>query len=712
MFSCLWNYISDEFLVVSLPRTLVLRNKRLGTLNKFLQVAFIAMATAYCVVSRVFLLSYPVEAWGVNIWPVDGSSSNSSSNSSSTQDAQYCTNPAAYAYMHESSATHYEPTSCKALSAGEAYSNLMDGAVFVTTFAADNAIWQGAGNDCGPSAEKECAARNGIWAATYQEAGGTCSCTIHEQFLVQNAEQQRVRLVYGFEVDLSGGRRLDIYRGGIVAPTTSRGPQHALKQSTSDLETTFIATDGKQCQFGGKSTWQLSEAVGGISGTLHELLNCAGVTLDSNPESLVAGASLPFSPPHLRTQGVRLELHMNIQEDLFGRISCDIRVVATPVTTAVWTGDVQPWGGGGSAGMTKAQHSRRAQGVALSARVRGTIYTFSWIQVVRGCVDVIVVLHVPHYIVYFIAMYLLGLISEVYRNAAQARFNVFNHFHSSVAKLILSEVAFRGIVGDFESDMHDLPGMTPNMLFYRLQDIFKHYVDSGVLSMEEVMGMCAVTFNVMDKDANGEIACAEFIEASTDDGEINLNRLAMFFDNDQNIGVLRRLLDDTHSISRKTAALKRLRTCELRRRQTTDKRSFKISHLGPELENRVRKLELYCDEAVEALRAAVILQPPVVQVRHGSHTAEVAAWVPVLAGSPSAYQSHPGPGSSSRNKNDEPDHDRGEEGQTGGSEGADIALAVQDVSVEHVADTYMLREGVSTPTKQDFQRSTDDYCPD
>jgi len=540
------------------------------------------------------------------------------------------------------------------------------------------------------------------------------------------------------------------------------------------LETKFIASDGGQCQFGGKPTWQLSEAVGGISGTLHELLHCAGVSLDSNPEDLVAGATLPSSPPHLRTQGLRLELHMNFHEDLLGRMFCDIRVVATPVTTAVWTSNVQPWGGSGSGSTARAQYSRSAHGVALSARVTGTIYTFSWVQVVRGLVDVTVVLSIPRFIITFTAMYLMGLVSEVYRSSAQTKLSVFGKFHHSVAKLILSEVAFRGLVGDFEAPTEELPGVTPKMFLNRLKDIFKDHYDAGILDAEELGKMCTVIFNVMDTAGTGKISCSEFIEACTDDCDIDMNRLAIFFDKDQKLGAIRWLLDDTHVVSKSRAKLSCLTTTDLQdvssrctpalegsgefdfevttsnwqmeskldeqpagevsqeaqQQQQPRSSGWRNSHraqgVEQDVENRIRALERYCEEALEALRAAVILQPPLVGARHASDTADVAAWCHVLArhaptslppSSPGgsknkkarqhAHSSIAGPESPLLRRDSTAiftaqgdvsvegsmhapaaDYERGEEGRRQRSRQTDLALAAQDWSPECVADAH------------------------
>merc|ERR1719195_1250510 len=151
-----------------------------------------------------------------------------------------------------------------------------------------------------------------------------------------------------------------------------------MTEQQSNLETQFLALDGSECKFGGKSLWQHSDAVGGISGTLNELLACAGVTLDSDPAKLVSG-TLQASP-HLRTMGFQLALHLDYRQDIFGKKTVEVRVEAAPTTTVIWKDDVQT---SVSSRMGKvARRLRRAHGVAVDVHVTGRMFTFSVYQLV------------------------------------------------------------------------------------------------------------------------------------------------------------------------------------------------------------------------------------------------------------------------------------------------------------------------------------------
>jgi len=280
--------------------------------------------------------------------------------------------------------------------------------------------------------------------------------------------------------------------------------------------------------------------VGGISGTLNELLACAGVTLDSNPATLVAGTLV--GPSHLRTMGFKLELNLYVSQDLFGDLTCDITVLATPITTVAYHNNLIP---SAFPNMGALADRMRVHGVDMNVHVRGRISTWSLKSFVQGAVDILVVLSIPRTILYFLAMYMMGPISQVYRGAARSRLNIFSKFHSSIAKMLLAEVAYRGLVNDFTSHLNDLCSVTPSSLLQRLVDIF-----DGLLQEEEILKLAAVVFKNMDQDSTDEIGAKEFMKSCTDDGEMGLATLVRFFRHndaiDRRFG-LQNLLDDTES---------------------------------------------------------------------------------------------------------------------------------------------------------------------
>merc|ERR1719410_56600 len=128
-------------------------------------------------------------------------------------------------------------------------------------------------------------------------------------------------------------------------------------------------------------------------------------------------------------------MHLHIHEDAFFQMTCEVRVVATPVTTALWDNNAQPSVIPEIGASTR--RTQRVHGVLIDVHMTGSIKTFSWSQLVRGCVDITVVLTLPSMIVQFVSMYLLGLVSEVYRHTARTKLNIVAKFHNTIAKLML-----------------------------------------------------------------------------------------------------------------------------------------------------------------------------------------------------------------------------------------------------------------------------------
>jgi hypothetical protein len=117
-----------------------------------------------------------------------------------------------------------------------------------------------------------------------------------------------------------------------------------------------------------------------------------------------------------------------------------------------------------------------------------------------------------------------------------------------MAKLMLAEVAFRGLVGKWDGRTRDLGSLCPKMLLQRLEDIFEEVTSTGLLRHEELKKMATVVFTSMDKDGNGAIGCSEFVQTCTNDGEITLRRMANFFGGQGSKSCMRKLFDNTDTV--------------------------------------------------------------------------------------------------------------------------------------------------------------------
>jgi len=146
----------------------------------------------------------------------------------------------------------------------------------------------------------------------------------------------------------------------------------------------------------------------------------------------------------------------------------------------------------------------------------------------------------PDAFVGFIALYCMGLFSEIYRRAKRTRLSVFAMLHSAAARFMLAEVAFRGLIGGiWQGSAVTLGGLTPSMLLSHMKEVFHDHMMDGTLPEEELRRMSAVIFDGMDKKKAGEISCTEFIHALTDDGNIDVCQMAKMFGTDSMPGVQR-----------------------------------------------------------------------------------------------------------------------------------------------------------------------------
>lgn len=260
--------------------------------------------------------------------------------------------------------------------------------------------------------------------------------------------------------------------------------------------------------------WSHVHAQHGIHMTLEELLACADVDLDA--------------PPHLRTMGLALHLRLDYRQESLWVDHMTCLITVTPAlgwTRAPPSSEFVRLSGGGAAWRT-----RRAHSVAIVTAVSGHVYIFDWPAAVRGIVDVAVMMQLPSAVVGFIALYCMGLISGVYRHAKQTKLSVFAMFHAAAAKLVLAEVAFRGLIGGiWHENAAALSDLTPSMLLKHMREVFHGHVTEGTLQEEELRRMSAVLFRGMDTKNAGKVTCSEFIHALTDGADIDVRKIARFF---------------------------------------------------------------------------------------------------------------------------------------------------------------------------------------
>jgi len=156
-----------------------------------------------------------------------------------------------------------------------------------------------------------------------------------------------------------------------------------------------------------------------------------------------------------------------------------------------------------------------------------------------------VILQLPLFIVEFVALYCLGILSEIYRNAKRSQLNVYKHFHSAMAKMMIAEMGFRGLMGGAWHGSVLKLSLTEQGVFEHLSDVFGDQIDAGTLQKEELQRMVAVTFRHIDADGTGTVTCGEFITSFMASELITVPTMARYFDDDVKVSPLRVLLDSS-----------------------------------------------------------------------------------------------------------------------------------------------------------------------
>jgi len=260
-------------------------------------------------------------------------------------------------------------------------------------------------------------------------------------------------------------------------------------------------------------------------------------------------------PPHLRTMGfaaeIRLQYLNNHGMDELVDVVCLVTVHVTPVWTIRESTDFAQFAAFSEGGQ-QSMRLRTANGVLVTLKVGGEIRSFSLERLVSFLVQALVLFQIPFYVTQFVAMNGLGFMSEIYRKAKRSQLNVFTMFYSAITRMIMAEMGFRGLVGDFTGSMSNLQGIDKRCLYNHLRDVFHDEISNGILQTHEVKKMALATFAHLDANKSGFVSCPEFIKGLTAEESISLLNAAKFFDEDQETGLMQRIMDDSmqrrHSI--------------------------------------------------------------------------------------------------------------------------------------------------------------------
>jgi hypothetical protein len=222
-------------------------------------------------------------------------------------------------------------------------------------------------------------------------------------------------------------------------------------------------------------------------------------------------------------------------------VVCHLSVQVIPTLTSLVNTDFLEIAGHGT--NRTALRTRTMYGARVSIKVSGEFSTFDMILCLNFLVDCIVLLQLPFYLVQFIALNCLGFISEIYRSAKKAHFNVQQQVFGQVARLMLAGSGFEAMAAADGDGSH----LSEHDILTRLQECFHAEIEGGILTEHETVSMAKATFHALNVNGNDYIELSEFLRAFTVDNCISVQHAAKFFDQDAKLSRLQRLVDNSVS---------------------------------------------------------------------------------------------------------------------------------------------------------------------
>jgi len=477
---------------VTMPKMMLVQNRRLGAILRILQVTTLVSMVWYGLFMGGCYVTYMPVGHQQGLWFLPSESSGGSLT------GQHCSHPTSYWHSFGEFISA-RPTGCRNLPAEAAFYDFTshvqgEAGIFFPTYVQDDTTTYGPENACNDMRSQGCS-----------------TLTTRDEFFMANPGEQLVSIFHGFK----------------VGPGEATGGWEVRDSSTKDtLLTVIVRTDGSRCTVAGKSEWSVAEARAGISGRLMDWLDCAGVSLDTDPRTLAPANDVGLAP-HLRTMGFSMQLGLEYKSQ--GDVNlCTMRVSVIPAWTVRKQTDLVEL----PAGLNNQTilRVRTSTGVAVSLKVTGKFKHFDSVRALRFFCDSVVLLQLPMLLVRFLTLFALGSLSSVYRRARMSRVDVYHDFHVAFAKMMIAIVGFRGIMGGiWTGQARELPGLTRPCMLHQLTDVFEEPLRKGQLEMDELHRMVALVFRHLDRDGTGEIGLSEFVHSFVAHDAIKIEDAVRFF---------------------------------------------------------------------------------------------------------------------------------------------------------------------------------------
>eukprot|EP00930_Biecheleria_cincta_P013194 TRINITY_DN11897_c0_g1_i2.p1 TRINITY_DN11897_c0_g1~~TRINITY_DN11897_c0_g1_i2.p1 ORF type:complete len:774 (-),score=110.07 TRINITY_DN11897_c0_g1_i2:14-2335(-) len=501
---------------IVVPKTLVIKNRRLGVLRFGLQVCALGYIIFQCMtISPWNVHSEPVVA-GLSTWLEEGNVSDG--------EVKHCTNPSAYEYTWSSDHV-YRPTRCKQLSLMQSLTKISNDNLFVTTEGKSTTEWSATGENCAAAAASACAASNG----TYAHTADACTCTRQEEYFVKNAERRMLNIIHSYQV-----KKTD----PLGRATTVGGNSH----------TFFYNDKGKACVIGGKSEWSEQETHDGISAPLADFLSCADFDLDAPSDKTRSGEPVETHAPTSRLTGAVIHLNLIYENQAVHKRStgnpiCRIIVTVVPQWNSRTRFNTAP----SPAGDYITTYSEYNFGLSITVAATGDMSFFDLSTLLSQLVDWYVLWSLASMIASMVALYCAGLLSKIYNASAREVLSIEALIPGVSSRLLSYSASFRALSHQLGVEARDQHAIGIDDLKLLLDGVFQEEKNKGVLDDKEIADIARLVMHSAGKSADSVLDMADFVSMCSRNEVLDSSTLASMLDAEWKLSILEAIFNNLHA---------------------------------------------------------------------------------------------------------------------------------------------------------------------
>jgi hypothetical protein len=200
-------------------------------------------------------------------------------------------------------------------------------------------------------------------------------------------------------------------------------------------------------------------------------------------------------------------------------------------------------------GTVMATHAEYSTGIHFTITSGGTFAIFESRGILALFINAIVLLSLPNTIIYYVALYCVGLISTIYASCQNEILNIPNLIAGYTSRMASYTGAYRHLTKQWDKPHHELMPLNAAATREMAKEVFAPFIKDGTLNDKEIEAISQFMLAKLDVNAkvgeNGKaIEMNEYIRSATQDEPVNVRAVASLFDHDRKVPCMERLMND------------------------------------------------------------------------------------------------------------------------------------------------------------------------